>query len=118
MMENVAITSIKMPGGAWVPCCRVRGFWGRLRGLLGTPSHGDDGSKGRVLLLDRCCSIHTFGMAYPIDVAFLDGRGAVVAVRRAMEVGRIFSCVKASCVLEREASADGWFEIGDAPLFR
>lgn len=49
-------------------------WWRRCRGLLGRPplSHGEG-----LLLLD-CASVHTVGMGYPIDVAFLDAEGRVV----------------------------------------
>ena len=35
-------------------------------------------SDGQGLLLLECGSVHTMGMSYPIDVAFLDGDGRVV----------------------------------------
>jgi uncharacterized membrane protein (UPF0127 family) len=34
---------------------------------------------GEGLLLSPCRSIHMYGMRYPLDVAFLDARGGVVA---------------------------------------
>lgn len=49
-------------------------FLHRLRGLLARPPMRRD--QG-LLLLD-CGSIHTVGMGYPIDVAFLDAEGRVV----------------------------------------
>lgn len=49
-------------------------WWRRLRGLLARgPLGQDDG-----LLLLECGAIHTVGMTYPIDVAFLDAEGIVV----------------------------------------
>lgn len=46
----------------------------RLRGLLARPPlQGEQG-----LLLLECSSVHTAGMGYPIDVAFLDAEGKVV----------------------------------------
>jgi uncharacterized membrane protein (UPF0127 family) len=49
-------------------------WWTRLRGLLARPRmHAGEG-----LLLLACDSVHTVGMTYPIDVAFLDGEGTVV----------------------------------------
>ena len=49
-------------------------WWLRLRGLLALPPlTADEG----LLLLD-CDSVHTVGMGYPIDVAFLDAEGRVV----------------------------------------
>jgi uncharacterized protein len=47
----------------------------RLRGLLGRPEPG----PGEGLMLTPCRGVHMFGMRYPIDVAFLDRAGVVVA---------------------------------------
>ncbi|MDX1493931.1 MAG: DUF192 domain-containing protein [Longimicrobiales bacterium] len=49
-------------------------WWRRLRGLLGRPRLGND--EGMLLL--GCSSVHTVGMRYAIDVAFLDKEGRVV----------------------------------------
>jgi len=47
----------------------------RRTGLLG--SSGVDGA----LWLTRCGAVHTVGMTYPLEVAFLDRRGRCTAVR-------------------------------------
>jgi uncharacterized protein len=49
-------------------------FRHRLRGLLARPPL----EKDEGLLLLACGSVHTIGMGYPIDVAFLDAEGQVV----------------------------------------
>jgi uncharacterized membrane protein (UPF0127 family) len=49
-------------------------WWSRFRGLLARPRMGE----GEGMLLLRCGSVHTAGMAYSIDVAFLDAEGRVV----------------------------------------
>lgn len=49
-------------------------YWHRARGLLARPPL----TNGQGLLLLRCGSVHTAGMGYPIDVAFLDAEGRVV----------------------------------------
>ena len=55
-------------------------FWQRARGLVGRrPLEGGSG-----LLIGPCRAVHTLGMRYPIDVAFLDRRGVVVAVYRGL----------------------------------
>lgn len=80
----------------------------RMRGLLGT-----DAGEG-VLLLAPCRRIHTYGMRYPIDVAFIDRAGCVVLSRRAVEPGNRIGCRKASMTLERPCSyGDRWFEFGE-----
>ena len=48
----------------------------RLRGMLGRPAP----RPGEGLLLTPCSSVHMYGMRFPLDVAFLDGSGAVVAI--------------------------------------
>jgi uncharacterized protein len=49
-------------------------FRHRLRGLLARPPL----EAGQGLLLLECRSVHTVGMRFPIDVAFLDLDGTVV----------------------------------------
>jgi uncharacterized protein len=49
-------------------------FGHRLRGLLARPPVREGGG----MLLLECGSVHTIGMGYPIDVAFLDAEGRVV----------------------------------------
>ena len=49
-------------------------WWRRVRGLLGRAPL----EKGEGLLILACGSVHTIGMAYDIDVVFLDAEGMVV----------------------------------------
>jgi uncharacterized membrane protein (UPF0127 family) len=48
----------------------------RARGLLGRVGLSEE--EG--LLLERCRSVHTFGMGFPIDAVLLDARWRVVRV--------------------------------------
>ena len=48
----------------------------RMKGLLGTKSLPD----GHALWLRPCNSVHTIGMAYAIDVIFLDKNNKIVKV--------------------------------------
>nr|WP_227025266.1 DUF192 domain-containing protein [Streptomyces tsukubensis] len=75
----------------------------RAKGLLGR-----DGITG-ALLLSPASSVHTLGMRFAIDVAYLDRRLNVLAVRT-MRPGRIgLPRVRARHVLEAEAGAlAGW----------
>jgi uncharacterized membrane protein (UPF0127 family) len=69
----------------------------RRRGLLGR-----DGING-AMLLTPCNSVHTIGMRFPIEVAYLDGELRVLTVRT-MRPGRIGSPrLRARLVLEAEA---------------
>jgi uncharacterized membrane protein (UPF0127 family) len=57
----------------------------RSRGLLGS-----DGWRGRDgMFLSPCRNVHTFGMRYPIDVAFLDVEDVVLKVVHGLRPGRI-----------------------------
>lgn len=49
-------------------------FRHRLRGLLARPPM----KKGQGMLLLECGTVHTVGMGYSIDIAFLDAEGRVV----------------------------------------
>ena len=49
-------------------------WWRRFRGLMGRPVL----EEGEGMLLLDCNSVHTAGMRFPIDVAFLDADGRVV----------------------------------------
>ena len=64
-------------------------FLSRFVGLLGTAAIED----GEGLWIVPCRSVHTLGMRYPIDVAFLDARGVVVGILEGFppnRVGRVF----------------------------
>ena len=78
--------------------------WERMRGLLGRPVPG----PGRGLLIERCPSVHTFGMRYPIDVVFLSGTGRVVRVVRNLKPWRVARGGKgAQAVVELAAGVVG-----------
>lgn len=80
----------------------------RMRGLLGA-ERGEE-----MLLIAPCKGIHTYGMRYPIDAAFVDCEGVVVLVRRALEPGSRVACRAASLVIERRYVEDAaWFELGE-----
>ena len=74
-------------------------FLQRLRGLLARkPSWlGENG----VLVIAPCNSIHTFGMKYAIDVAFLDKNGMVLLAKKNLAPKKRLFCKNAVCVLER-----------------
>jgi uncharacterized membrane protein (UPF0127 family) len=60
-------------------------FWQRLRGLHAWPClpwHTG-------LLLSPCKAVHTFGLAYAIDVLFIDHQGRVVECAEALAPGRL-----------------------------
>jgi uncharacterized membrane protein (UPF0127 family) len=55
----------------------------RLRGMLGRPAP----ASGEGLLLTPCSSVHMYGMRFPLDVAFLDQGGVVVAIYHSLAPG-------------------------------
>ncbi|MEV1046951.1 DUF192 domain-containing protein [Streptomyces sp. NPDC049916] len=86
-------------GPRQVPLRIAASYRARTRGLLGR-----DGIDG-ALLLTPCGSVHTFRMRFPIDVAYLDRRLTVLAVRT-MPPGRLgLPRLRARHVVEAEAGA-------------
>lgn len=83
------------------------GLLDRLRGLLGT------GGDAQPVALLGCPSIHTFGMRYRIDVAFVDYGGLVLASWRSVPPGRVISSRHAWLALERPHACGPWFARGE-----
>lgn len=83
----------------------------RLRGLLGT-RRGD--ARALPCLLAGCRSVHTFGMAYGIDVALVSEQGRVLRVRRDVPAGQVVSCRGAAHALERPSLDGPWPQAGQA----
>ena len=82
-------------------------FRSRLLGLaLVRPS---ELPSGYALLLRPCSSIHTFGMRFPVDVAFVDASGTVLRVIRDVPPRRVRRCPKAAVALETRAGELGRF---------
>ncbi len=104
-------------------------LFARLRGLLATPSRtvsgehassllckGDSGAavQADMLVIAPCRGIHTRGMKYPIDLAFVDATGRVVRSYRGIVPHRKVLCPQAALAIERESRRDlAWFKIGD-----
>ncbi|MFD6530083.1 DUF192 domain-containing protein [Streptomyces sp. NPDC060184] len=86
-----------------VPLRVAASYRARTRGLL-----GQDGIEG-ALLLTPCSSVHTFRMRFAIDVAYLDRKLNVVAVRT-MKPGRLgLPRLRARHAVESQAGAmAGW----------
>ncbi len=55
------------------------------------------------LLIPQCRSVHTFGMRFALDLVFLDERGRVMRVARAVPPSRVVRCPGAYAVLETRA---------------
>lgn len=83
-------------------------IFARARGLLGTSANWGDGN--RMLILVPCKSVHTIGMRYALDIAFVDRNGIVLRSERNVRPGRVLSCRQAALVLERPHRDEAWAE--------
>jgi uncharacterized membrane protein (UPF0127 family) len=88
--------------------------WTRLRGLLGLRSN--DFRNGSGLWIVPCHGVHTLGMAFPIDVVYLDDAMTVIHVQGDLRPWR-FAPVRtqAASVLElpRRTAAETRTAVGD-----
>lgn len=73
----------------------------RRRGLLGRTAL----AEGAALVIAPCCAVHTVGMQFAIDVIFVDSRGRVKKIVRALEPWRMAGALFASAVIELPAGA-------------
>ena len=71
----------------------------RRRGLLGR-----DGIDG-ALVIDQCRWVHTIGMRFPIDVAFIDDQGTVLKTAHMPRHRLGLPVARARRVVEAEAGA-------------
>jgi uncharacterized membrane protein (UPF0127 family) len=102
--------TIRLSTGEELECRVARNFIGRLVGLLGTDARL---VAGESVAFPRCRSVHTFGMSYPIDVAFLDGSGRVLLSRRHMPPMSVAGCPGAAMAIERPSSGAAWPVCGE-----
>jgi uncharacterized protein len=85
------------------------GTVGKLRGLLGR-----DSFEG-ALVIPACRSVHTIGMRFAIDVAYVDVTGTVIRVRHMRRYRVDLPVRRASMVVEASAgSFERWgLNVGD-----
>ena len=103
--KEACFPSDSFPGGRVMLATRLSS---RLQGLLFSPASND------LLVLLPCHDIHTFGMQYAIDVAFLGGDGTVIRAVRDVVPNKRLRESRAVAVLERCAiPREVWFEEGD-----
>ena len=86
----------------WTPAEFVvaESFTVRLRGMLGRRPIAASGLP-LVMAFPRCSSVHTCFMAYPIDIAFIDRSGNVLACYENVRPWRMCSHPCAWAALER-----------------
>ena len=89
-----------------IAVARADSFTRRMRGLLGHPAP----PKGCALLIERCGSVHTVGMKYPLDLVFLDRQNRVTRVCPNVPPNRlfVFGGRRAASVLETSC---GWLPL-------
>jgi len=78
---------------------RARGFAARLGGLLVRAEL----RAGEGLVLMPCRSVHTWFMAYAIDVVFVDRSGRVLRVASDVAPWRVVTCPGAHAAVELRA---------------
>jgi uncharacterized membrane protein (UPF0127 family) len=71
----------------------------RMRGLLGQAPL----RAGQAMLLRPCRLVHTFCMAYPIDLVFIDRAGVIRRIDTAVPRSRVRGCIGAWQTLEMAA---------------
>ncbi len=81
----------------------ARGIRARLLGLALLRRE----RAGPGLLIPRCSSVHTFGMRFALDIAFLDGDGRALREVRGVPPFRVVGCRAAESVLELPAGVYG-----------
>jgi len=78
---------------------RTETFMERNRGLLGrAPLETSEG-----MLITPCNAVHSLGMRYAIDLAYLDRRGRIRRLVRHLRPWRASLCLAAASVLEMPA---------------
>jgi uncharacterized membrane protein (UPF0127 family) len=88
---------------------RPRGFLRHHLGLLLHPPLEPD----EALWLDPCGSIHTWGMAYAIDVLFVDPAGRVLKLALGVKPWRVVGAPRGCrSVIELRAGVGGKAEVG------
>ena len=76
-------------------------MWERMRGLLWRkPLH-----EREALIIDRCACVHTCGMKYPLDLAFIDRQSVIRKLVHDLRPWRLAWCVPAVMTLEMPAGS-------------
>lgn len=92
--------------------------WSRMKGLLGRSAR--DFSRGRGLWLSPAGSIHTIGMSFAIDVAYLDAGNRVIRIYHQLAPFRVATVRSGAMgILELPAGvlAESETQVGDLLQF-
>lgn len=109
MAERVVVSGHGPHGVGSFEARLLSGFFERLCGLLVVRRK----KRAGPVLLAPCSSVHTFGMAFDLDICCIDRCGRAQVVRRGVLPGRFVSCRDAVAVLERPAQEGPWIAPGD-----
>lgn len=82
-MRMVRVTNTRLGRELGARIGMADGWLARLRGMLARP----EPANGEGLFLTPCSSVHMYGMRFPLDVAFLDRNGTVVAMYPSLAPG-------------------------------
>ena len=85
-------------------------FFKRAKGML----FGKGARLGECLVLVPCWDIHTFGMRWNIDVAFVNECGVVIKIAKNLPPFHRVRCKGAFAAIERRAEDLLWFDVGDS----
>lgn len=80
-------------------------FAERLSGMIRLPPVASNGLP-YVLAFPDCPSVHTCAMSYPLDIAFIDRSGHVLALHESVQPWHFKSCSDAWATLERASVID------------
>jgi len=87
-------------------------WFSRLKGLLGTQR---EEWLDRELVLSPCKAIHTIGMKYALDIAFVSRDQVILALHKTVAPNRIIRGPRKSYgVIERPSQDRPWYQIGSA----
>ncbi|MCA1656390.1 MAG: DUF192 domain-containing protein [Actinobacteria bacterium] len=78
----------------------------RMRGLAGLDRLPAD----QALLIERCRSVHTVRMRFPLDLLWLDAAGAVIRLDEDVKPRRLRTCLRARSVIETNAGCGESFK--------
>ena len=87
----------------------LEGYEERLRGLKG---HLHEWA-GQLVAFPQCCSVHTFGLREPSDIAFVSEAGRVLRSEVNVPPRRLLVCPNACWTFERARSEEPWLDSGD-----
>lgn len=78
---------------------RTETLWERMRGLLALPAL----TKSQGLWIEKCHSVHSFGMRYALDLVYLDKRDRIIKIVIDMPPRRCSYAWRAAAVIELQS---------------